>query len=181
MRSSAGTWRRSRSSPTGPRIRRWSAKLTSSPRRTRLRRAACLLSDVAWRAHPDYRSDQALNMIANASIVGIDHPGRAFIALVIAFRYEGPEESLAPELRTLVSSRLLDRARILGAAMRVAYIISAGMPGVLPLTPMLCARGIVNLTLPPDIADLASDRLQNRVQRLARLIGRDAAIRTNQV
>jgi exopolyphosphatase/guanosine-5'-triphosphate,3'-diphosphate pyrophosphatase len=52
------------------------------------------------------------------------------------------------------------------------------MPGVLPRTPMLCARGIVNLTLPPELADLASERLQNRVQRLARLIGRDGAIRT---
>jgi exopolyphosphatase/guanosine-5'-triphosphate,3'-diphosphate pyrophosphatase len=65
--------------------------------------------------------------------------------------------------------------------MRVAYIISAGMPGVLPRTSMLCARGLVNLTLPPDLADLASDRLQNRVQRLARLIGRDGAIRTDVV
>ena len=45
--------------------------------------------------------------------------------------------TLAPELRTLVSSRLLDRARILGAAMRVAYIVSAGTAGVLPRTPML--------------------------------------------
>ncbi|MEA2832698.1 MAG: exopolyphosphatase / guanosine-5-triphosphate,3-diphosphate pyrophosphatase [Methylobacteriaceae bacterium] len=144
----------------------------------RLRHAACLLADIGWRGHPDYRGEQSLNMIANASIIGIDHPGRAFIALVIAFRYEGPEESLAPELRTLVSSRLLDRARILGAAMRVAYIVSAGTAGVLPRTPMLCGRGLVNLTLPPEFADLASDRLQNRLQRLARLIGRDSAIRT---
>jgi exopolyphosphatase/guanosine-5'-triphosphate,3'-diphosphate pyrophosphatase len=149
-----------------------------TPEEVRLRHAACLLADIGWRGHPDYRGEQSLNMIANASIVGIDHPGRAFMALVIAFRYEGPEESLGPELRRLVSARLLDRARILGAAMRVAYIISAGTPGVLPRTPMLCARGIVNLTLPPQLADLASDRLQNRLQRLARLIGRDAVIRT---
>ncbi len=149
-----------------------------SPEEVRLRHAACLLADIGWRGHPDYRGEQSLYMIANASIVGIDHPGRAFIALVIAFRYEGPEESLAPELRTLVSSRLLDRARILGAAMRVAYIASAGTAGVLPRTPMLCGRGLVNLTLPPEFADLASERLQNRLQRLARLIGRDAMIRT---
>jgi exopolyphosphatase/guanosine-5'-triphosphate,3'-diphosphate pyrophosphatase len=144
----------------------------------RLRHAACLLADIGWRGHPDYRGEQSLNMIANASIVGIDHPGRAFVALVIAFRYEGPEESLAPELRRLVSSRLLDRARILGAAMRVAYIISAGTAGVLPRTPILCGRGIVNLTLPAEFADLASERLQNRLQRLARLIGREGVIRT---
>ena len=49
------------------------------------------------------------------------------------------------------------------------YIISAATPGVLPRTPMLCARGVVNLTLPPELADLASERLQNRLQRLARV------------
>jgi exopolyphosphatase / guanosine-5'-triphosphate,3'-diphosphate pyrophosphatase len=151
-----------------------------SAEEVRLRYAACLLADIGWRGHPDYRGEQSLNMIANASIVGVDHPGRAFIALCIAFRYDGPEESIGPELRRLVSARLLDRARILGAAMRVAFIISAGTPGILPRTPMLCARGVVNLTLPPELADLASERLQNRLQRLARLIGRDAAIRTDQ-
>jgi exopolyphosphatase/guanosine-5'-triphosphate,3'-diphosphate pyrophosphatase len=52
------------------------------------------------------------------------------------------------------------------------------MPGVLTRTPMLCARGVVTLRLPPQLADLASERLQNRLQRLARLIGRDSAIRT---
>jgi exopolyphosphatase/guanosine-5'-triphosphate,3'-diphosphate pyrophosphatase len=145
----------------------------------RLQHAACLLSDIGWRGHPDYRGEQSLNMIANASIVGVDHPGRAFIALVIAFRYEGLEESMAPELRRLVSARLLDRARILGAAMRVAFIISAGTPGVLARTPMQCARGVVTLTLPPELADLTSERLQNRLQRLARLIGRDSAIRAD--
>ena len=151
-----------------------------SAEEVRLRYAACLLADIGWRGHPDYRGEQSLNMIANASIVGVDHPGRAFIALCIAFRYDGPEESIGPELRRLVSARLLDRARILGAAMRVAFIISAGTPGILPRTPMLCTRGVVNLTLPPELADLASERLQNRLQRLARLIGRDAAIRTDQ-
>ena len=34
----------------------------------RLRRAACLLSDVAWRAHPDYRAEQSHDLISNADI-----------------------------------------------------------------------------------------------------------------
>ena len=36
---------------------------------------------------------------------------------------------------------MLDRARVLGAAMRVAYIITAGQGGVLPKTPMQVERG----------------------------------------
>src|SRR5262249_4267519 len=42
----------------------------------RLRHAACLLSDIGWRAHPDYRGEQSLNVIAHAALAGIDHPGR---------------------------------------------------------------------------------------------------------
>ena len=44
--------------------------------------------------------------------------------------------SLSPRLRELASTRMIDRARVHGAAMRLAYVISAAMPGVLPKTPL---------------------------------------------
>ncbi len=40
---------------------------------SRYRQAACLLADISWRAHPDYRGLQALNVIAHSSFVGITH------------------------------------------------------------------------------------------------------------
>ena len=49
---------------------------------TRYRHAACLLADIGWRAHPEYRGTQSLNIIAHASFIGVDHPGRLFLALV---------------------------------------------------------------------------------------------------
>ena len=55
----------------------------------RLRHAACLLSDISWRAHPDYRGEQSLILIAHAALGGIDHPGRVFLALTIYFRHVG--------------------------------------------------------------------------------------------
>ena len=55
----------------------------------RLRHAACLLADIGWRAHPDYRGEQSLNVIAHAGFLGIDHPGRAYLALAIFFRHVG--------------------------------------------------------------------------------------------
>ena len=55
----------------------------------RLRHAACLLSDISWRAHPDYRGEQSLILIAHAALGGIDHPGRVFLALAIYFRHVG--------------------------------------------------------------------------------------------
>ena len=55
----------------------------------RLRHAACLLADIGWRAHPDYRGEQSLNIIANAASSRVDHPGRAFLALAVFFRHVG--------------------------------------------------------------------------------------------
>ncbi|MEI4861526.1 hypothetical protein Q8G41_28465, partial [Klebsiella pneumoniae] len=31
----------------------------------RLRHAACLLSDIGWRVHPDHRGEETLNLILN--------------------------------------------------------------------------------------------------------------------
>ncbi|HXW19612.1 MAG TPA: exopolyphosphatase, partial [Roseiarcus sp.] len=132
--------------------------------------------DVGWRAHPDYRGEQSLNLIANAAFIGIDHPGRAYLALAASYRHIAGDDDVGPLLRSLVSPRLLDRARILGAAMRVAYIVSAAMPGVLPRAPMTCQRGKVVLTLPPDLAALNSERLQNRLRQFSKLIGADPEI-----
>lgn len=143
----------------------------------RLRHAACLLADIGWRAHPDYRGEQSLNIIANAAFIGIDHPGRAYLALAASYRHIGPDGDVSPQIRPLLTARMIDRAHVLGAAMRVAYVVSAAMPGVLPRTPLLCERDKVVLSLPPDLAALASDRLLGRMRQLARLIGKEPEIK----
>ena len=94
--------------------------LAESPEETRLRHAACLLSDIAWRAHPDYRGEQSYDLVANAAFIGIDHPSRAYLALAASFRHVSSDQDVSPLARSLVSPRQLERARLLGAAMRVA-------------------------------------------------------------
>jgi exopolyphosphatase/guanosine-5'-triphosphate,3'-diphosphate pyrophosphatase len=141
----------------------------------RLRHAACLLGDIGWRAHPDYRGEQSLNIIAHGGFSGIDHPGRAYLALAVFFRHVGlvMDDELSPRLRELVSTRMLDRARVLGAAMRLAYVISAAMPGVLEETSLAIERHRLALRLPGEFAALAGERVLNRLRSLARLIGRE--------
>ena len=79
---------RSRSPKHGEELIAWTDKFMASSGlgetadEKRLRHAACLLADIGWRAHPDYRGEQSLNIISNADFVAIDHPGRAFLALV---------------------------------------------------------------------------------------------------
>jgi exopolyphosphatase/guanosine-5'-triphosphate,3'-diphosphate pyrophosphatase len=174
---------RSRSPHHGEELVVWTDRLTASSgldetaEERRLRHAACLLADIGWRAHPDYRGEQSMNIIAHAAFVGVDHPGRAFLALTVYFRHAGlSEEELSPRLRELATTRMLDRARVLGAAMRVAYMITAGQGGVLLNMPIAVRRDKLVLRLPGKFGQLAGDRLFSRMRTLARVIGRDAAI-----
>ena len=173
---------RSRSPQHGEELCHWadcffaSTEFPISENEVRLRHAACYLADIGWRAHPDYRGEQALNIIAHAAFVGVDHPGRAFLALANAYRHSGVGEDVSPSLRQLVSASMLDHARLLGAAMRIAYIVSAANAGVLPRAPLKVKGDKMTLTLPTDLADLANERLMNRMKQLGRLIGRDHKI-----
>jgi exopolyphosphatase/guanosine-5'-triphosphate,3'-diphosphate pyrophosphatase len=171
---------RSRSPAHGEELTAWTDRFMASSGieetadERRLRHAACLLADIGWRAHPDYRGEQSLNIIANAAFVAIDHPGRAYISLAVFFRHVGlVDEELSPRLRELASTRVLDRARVLGAALRVAYLVSASMPGVLPKTPMLVERGRLMLRFDNGFKALAGERVFIRLRQLARLIGRE--------
>jgi exopolyphosphatase/guanosine-5'-triphosphate,3'-diphosphate pyrophosphatase len=176
---------RSRSPRHGEELVKWTDRFMAStgivewPEERRLRHAACLLADISWRAHPDYGGEQSLNIIAHANFTGVDHAGRAFLALSVFFRHGGlTGDELSPRVRELATTRLLDRARILGSAMRVAYIVSASMPGVLPRAPLAVERGRLVLRFQRGLADLAGDRLKHRLRQLGKLVGRDTAIVT---
>ena len=171
---------RSRSPAHGQELITWTNRFMASTgieetaEERRLRHAACLLGDIGWRAHPDYRGEQSLNIIANAAFVGIDHPGRAYLALAVFFRHVGLiDEEVSPRLRELASTRVLDRARVLGAALRVAYLVSASTTGVLPKTPMVVERGRLVLRFENGLKTLAGERVFVRLRQLARLIGRE--------
>jgi len=152
-------------------------KIDEAAEEVRLRKAACMLADIGWRAHPEYRGLQSLNMIANAGLIGIDHPGRAFLALTVYYRHEGiGSESTSPRLRELASPRLIERARLLGGTIRVAHMISAAMPGVIQQTRVEMREEQLTLVLPPDLGPLAGDRVMRRLRALAKLSGHDAAI-----
>jgi len=141
----------------------------------RYRRAACLLADISWRAHPDYRGSQALNLIAHGSFTGIDHPGRSYMALANYFRHEGVmDDAVAPEIMRLATPRLRERARLLGALLRVVYVLSASMPGVIPLLKWReTENGGLELVVPASQADLVAERPEGRLQHLAKLVGRE--------
>jgi exopolyphosphatase/guanosine-5'-triphosphate,3'-diphosphate pyrophosphatase len=149
----------------------------------RLRHAACLLSDIGWRAHPDYRGEQSLNIIAHAGLGGIDHEGRVFLALTVYFRHVGlggDEQSgdeLSQRLKQLVSKKTLRRARIVGAAIRAAHMVSIGRAGIIDETPVVYEGERLVLKIPKSHQALEGERLQRRFEVLAHLLERDPEIR----
>ncbi|MBN9017069.1 MAG: exopolyphosphatase [Rhizobiales bacterium] len=151
--------------------------LDETEEEARLRIAACLLADIGWRGHPDYRGEQSLNLIAHGAFVGIDHPGRAYLALANYYRHEGlVDEHLSSRIRELASTRLMERARALGAALRVAYLVSGAMAGVIPRTRIEARGDQLALVLPPDREMLAGSRLGRRIAQLAKIAGMRPAI-----
>jgi exopolyphosphatase / guanosine-5'-triphosphate,3'-diphosphate pyrophosphatase len=174
---------RSRSPAHGHELRAWTdvfmetGGLSETVAERRYRHAACLLADIGWRAHPDYRGEQSFNLIANAAFVSIDHPGRAYLALSVSFRHEGLSlDKASAKLRQLAGSHLFERARLLAALMRVAYPVSVAMSEVLPRVPLFVRNGTIVLQLPRDLAALASDRLTNRLKQLSKVIGLEAVV-----
>ncbi len=144
---------------------------------TRLRHAAAMLADISWRAHPDYRGARAFTLVSQANFTGIDHYSRAFLALCVYFRYEGVFATPPAEIAALVDDKAIRRARVLAGLFRLAYALSAAMPGALPNIPLHIGEKAVELTLEGDYADLAGEALDKRLSQLARALGREGLIR----
>lgn len=152
--------------------------LDETPSQMRLRHAACLLSDVGWRAHPDYRGDQSLNTIAHAAFVAIDHPGRAFISLVVYLRHEGQisDESLPELLNLLEDEDMRMRARLLALAFRVAHLISASMAGTLMKSHFIKRDDTLVLEIDEELAAHVGGRLIRRLNKIGKLFDIKAEI-----
>ncbi|MEL7528562.1 MAG: hypothetical protein AAFN16_22525 [Pseudomonadota bacterium] len=143
----------------------------------RLRHAACLLSDIGWRAHPDYRGEQSLNIISNASFVGLDHASRAYLAAAVFYRHQGLREgALSQVIRELFTDRLRIRAKVLGATLRVASLLSASMAGLLPRIGVVRTDSGLAIELTSDLANLDGERLRKRAAQLGKVIDAEVVI-----
>ena len=71
---------------------------------------------------------------------------------------------------------MLERAKVLGAAFRVAHLISAARPGVLPATHFRSQGRKLMLVFEHQMVDLVADRVGSRFKQLARLVGRTGSI-----
>ncbi len=99
------------------------------PGRLRLVKAACLLHDTTWRAHPDYRAEACFDNATRANLGGLDHPGRVFLGLALLHRYKNSRAGSRMEsLFRLLTEDEMQEAEVLGKAMRFGAMFSIHDP-----------------------------------------------------
>ena len=90
----------------------------------RLIKAAALLHDVSWRAHPDYRDEVAFENVTRANLGGLKHSERVFVGLSLFHRYKNKREGSRFEpLFGLLTEQEIKEAEILGKAMRLGAML----------------------------------------------------------
>ncbi|TQV80963.1 Ppx/GppA family phosphatase [Denitrobaculum tricleocarpae] len=157
----------------------WSAPLFENEDKEEalLRLAACHLSDFAWREHPEYRAEQALFRILHHPFIGVNHSGRAFMAYAVFLRYGGALNSRrVASILPLMKPKMLRRAQSLGLGLRLAFMLSGGMRGILERTSLAMKPNRVNLVLPSDGSILAGDVVERRLKALADVLELKAGV-----
>ena len=148
-------------------------------REIRLRHAACLLSEIAWNDHPDYRAENAFQRVLTLPVAGLTHPDRAFIAYTIFYRYGGAvTHNETRNVRLLLDEDGNYRAQVLGVALRLAHTLCGGAPGLLNTTRLYHKKGKLVLSLPDNAGIFTGEAVNKRLQNLAKAIGVIAIIET---
>jgi len=144
----------------------------AGPAARKLREAACWLSDIGAHDHPEYRAEQSFLRVLRQHGVGLDHHARAFLALVVATRYEAETNApfIAPT-RVLLDAATIRRAEALGAALGLAYTLCGGTPGLLAGASLTAGEGQLRLRLVGGSGLFAGESLQRRSEDLAAALG----------
>lgn len=175
--------RDARSTAIGPALAAWTAPLfpAEPAAAARLREAACLVADTAWREHPETRARDAFFALAHYPFLGLDHAERAFLAYAVFCRYEGRRDD--PAVARVVG--LLDkaqrrRAEALGAALDLGFRLSGGVAPVLRACPVAIAGGTLRLGTDHPAVDPSDEAVRGRLDTLVACLGLDRAAFTSE-
>jgi exopolyphosphatase / guanosine-5'-triphosphate,3'-diphosphate pyrophosphatase len=146
------------------------------PALKRYRLAACLLGDIAWNAHPDYRAERAVDLAVHGNWVGIDANGRAVLGRALCSAFSG-DAGFSPEILTLLRPGEDARVSAWGRAIRLAQRLSGGTEALLRKTRIGLEPGRVVLSIPTRHHELYADSVDRRLHLLARALGRVADVR----
>ena len=150
---------------------------SATPARLRMVKAACLLHDTTWRAHPDYRAEVCFDNATRANLGGLSHPERVFLGLALLHRYKNSRAGTRLEpLFTLLSPAEIQEAEVLGKAMRFGAMLSAQSPEKVGALHHDTLAGTLTFRLHPGQQALFGEVALARFQSLAAAIGATALV-----
>ncbi|MEE9429094.1 MAG: Ppx/GppA family phosphatase [Paracoccaceae bacterium] len=142
------------------------------PEIIRLIKAACLLHDVTWRAHPDYRAEVCFDNATRANLGGLTHQERIWLGLALLHRYKNNREGTRfSDLFDLISDKSIRQAEIVGKAMRFGSMFSIKDPQSMAKLQWNRKRRIISLELTQAGGDLFGEVAQARFMSLAKSMG----------
>ncbi len=138
----------------------------------RLRLATCLLSDIAWRAHPDFRAERGLDIALHGNWVAITPAERAILAAALVACFGGlPGTVEAARLARLTDASSLATARAWGLALRLGQRLTGGTAAPLAASRLTVEGDTLVLTLAPADAPLFGEAVTRRLKALAAVLG----------
>ena len=137
----------------------------------RLVKAACLLHDVSWRAHPDYRAQTCFDNVTQADLSGLDHPERVFLGLALLHRYKNKREGMPFEdLFELIDKASQRKAETLGKAMRFGAMLWMPDDSAGEAASLRWDSGVLTLRLTPQSNALFGEVAEARFNALGRVL-----------
>lgn len=138
----------------------------------RLAHAACLLHDVNWRQHPDFRALACFATVTRANLSGVGHKGRIFIGAALLHRYKtyALDRDVSAALG-LLPDDTLQTAQAVGRALRLGAMLTGSAKGMLGKSRLEIDGKELTLFLEPAVAVLAGERVERRLAALADCLG----------
>jgi exopolyphosphatase/guanosine-5'-triphosphate,3'-diphosphate pyrophosphatase len=152
----------------GEQLAAWIAPVfEDGPKMARLRLAACLLADIGWAAHPDFRAERGIDMALHGNWVAIDAPGRVMMAQALFCNFGGGRELPYPAIAALCSPERLRRAANWGFAMRLAQRLSGGVAACLKRSRLSRDGDTLRLSVKKRDTALLGEAVERRFKVLA--------------
>ncbi|MDG1857631.1 MAG: Ppx/GppA family phosphatase, partial [Emcibacteraceae bacterium] len=144
----------------------------------RLRLAICILCDVGWRGHPEYRAQKVVSEVLYGRLGGINHTDAALIAMALYVCYGGSNhraEQVATA-RSLITKSEWAYAKKIGLALRLAQRISGGTSDGLKAAELLCTETRLTLKVNASMGELVNEVVEKRFQKVAKFMDIGAEI-----
>jgi len=148
------------------------------PAQVRLIKAACLLHDVSWRAHPDYRAEVCFDYATRANLGGMKHSERVFLGLALQHRYRNKREGarFAP-LYGLLDEQEQKQAEILGKVMRFGAMLVMKPDADMGHLNWISKKRRLDLILPDDARPLYGEVAEARLMSLAQTLNATVSVK----